>query len=179
MQVPDTGSQRACSQRQRSRQSTPHLPSAHAAAAFNITSIIRQPEKQKHAVKYGRMMQDSRATNDIITALWRSSTIVIISRRYASAEYVVVVCLSLCHKAALYQNDRKNWVVLAWRLLRAAIVTVLWGNAGTSKTEVIPSGILSETPKNFTSANRCVNETRRRSSSLTTVAAVDASWARG
>jgi len=90
-----------------------HAPPAFLARCSSIQHHINHQatRKVKHAAKYGRMMQDSRATNDIITALWRSSTIAIISRRYASAEYVVVVCLSLCHKAALYQNDRKNWVV--------------------------------------------------------------------
>jgi len=94
---------------------------------------------------------------------------IFIARRYASAAYAVVVCRSVSLSVTnRYQND---WTNRAGFWHRGFILTLFYKEIWVSpQIRVLPSGILSQTPKleNFTTAIRLCCQ-RNSSTTPTTV----------
>ena len=104
------------------------------------------------------------------------------------ARYVLLLCVCVCLYVSLSITNRSSilkrlnessWF-LAWGFF-PPLLTASLENSGTCRISALPSGTLSRTLDfdNFAAASRVdrvVNKTCGRSSLLTTLATVDASW---
>jgi len=82
-------------------------------------------------------------------------------RRYASAVYAVIACMSVCssvyHKPVVYQNDWTNRAGFWHGSFIPPLPPLCCKEIWVSQTRTLPSGTLSRTPENLatTSRSRC------------------------
>ena len=159
------------------------LPMITAREIRSVLHRLRQREKTLPRFFFRKSVKNQQTTIYVLQTGLHRVNIIFTARCYASAVLAMALCPSVVSVSVSVTSrsstnaDKQTVLVLAWRLASAWSTVCYKEILASPKVLVLPSGkcFLNSGLISPRQVSRVVNETRQRSSLLTTHATIDAS----